>query len=115
MEGSVQPVLAQEIMLQGDATVPSPSPSPQACPVGGNAEVEGPITAKAAPVVTVSQQGKGDYLCTVTAATRIRKGNTTYTFDQLQIGWRVHVKGTMQGPSGSACQVSADEIMVQQN
>lgn len=106
-----QMVLAHEIMLQDDGG--GSEPPRGSCAVGSNAEVEGLITAKGASSVTVTQQGKGDYLCLVSASTRIRKGNTTYTFAQLQGGWRVHVKGTQQGMAGNACQVNASEIKVQ--
>ena len=82
---------------------------------GGKAEVEGLITAKGGASITVTQQGKGDYLCDVAAGTPIRKGNTSYTFAQLQTGWRVHVKGTQIGLSGTACQVQASEVKVQNN
>jgi hypothetical protein len=108
-----QMVLAHEIMLQDDGGGSEPAPPRGSCAVGSNAEVEGLITAKGASSVTVTQQGKGDYLCLVSASTRIRKGNTTYTFAQLQGGWRVHVKGTQQGMAGNACQVNASEIKVQ--
>lgn len=114
-EGTVQPVLALEIKLQGDTPSPSPSPSPSSCTAGAKAEVEGLITAKGASDITVNQQAKGDYLCEVSASTQIRKGNTSYTLAQLQLGWRVHVKGTTLGLAGSACRVRADEIMVQNN
>ncbi len=116
-QGTSQAVLALEIMLQGPGPSPSPSasPSPSVCAVGANAEVEGLITAKAASSITVNQQAKGDFLCDVSASTRIRKGNTSYTLAQLQLGWRVHVKGTTQGLAGTACRVTADEIMVQNN
>ncbi|HET9315628.1 MAG TPA: carboxypeptidase-like regulatory domain-containing protein [Vicinamibacteria bacterium] len=110
-----QMVLAHEIILQGDDDGSAPVPPRGSCAVGSNAEVEGLITGKGASSVTVTQQGKGDYLCLVSSSTRIRKGNTTYTFAQLQGGWRVHVKGTQQGMAGNACQVSASEIKVQQN
>ncbi len=117
-EQPAQIVLASEIKLQGPAA-PSPSPSPSpttsACTAGAKAEVEGLITAKGGNSITVNQQAKGDYLCEVGASTRIRKGNTSYTLAELQLGWRVHVKGTMQGLAGSACRVTADEIMVQNN
>jgi len=114
-DSASQRVLAQEIMLQGGGTGGS-SPTPSAaCAAGANAEVEGIITGKGGSSVTVTQQAKGDYLCLVSAGTRIRKGNTTYTFAELQTGWRVHVKGTQQGLSGSACQVTASEIKVQNN
>jgi Domain of unknown function (DUF5666) len=118
-EPGVTPVLASEIKLQGPEASPSPGPSPSPGSTcfapGANAEVEGKITAKGGSDITVNQQGKGDYQCFVSAGTRIRKGNTTYTFDQLATGWRVHVKGTGLGASGTLCQVQADEIMVQQN
>jgi hypothetical protein len=107
-----QRVLAQEIKLQGDEGTSTPNPS-ASCAAGANAEVEGIITGKGGSSVTVRQQAKGDFLCLVSGSTRIRKGNTTYTFAELQSGWRVHVKGTQQGLSGSACQVSATEIKVQ--
>lgn len=113
-----QTVLAHEIKLQGGSddsvgATPAPAPPQGSCAVGGKAEVEGIITSKRASSVTVTQQSKGDFLCLVSASTRIRKGNTTYTFEQLQAGWRVHVKGTQQGVAGSACQVTASEIKVQ--
>jgi hypothetical protein len=109
-----QRVLAQEIKLQGDEGTSTPNPS-ASCAAGANAEVEGIITGKGGSTVTVRQQAKGDFLCLVSGSTRIRKGNTTYTLADLQAGWRVHVKGTQQGLSGSACQVSATEIKVQNN
>jgi hypothetical protein len=112
---TTQVVLAQEIKLQGEESGSEPQPPRGSCAAGSNAEVEGLITGKGASSVTVTQQGKGDYLCLVSSSTRIRKGNTTYTFAQLQGGWRVHVKGTQQGMSGNACQVSASEIKVQSN
>lgn len=117
----VTPVLASEIKLQGPEASPSPSPGPTPSPEskcfapGANAEVEGKITAKGAGDITVAQQGKGDFQCFVSAGTPIRKGNTTYTFDQLQTGWRVHVKGTGLGESGGVCLVQASEVKVQQN
>jgi hypothetical protein len=122
MEGTTQPVLAEEIKLQGDAVEPGqdpsggdddPAPSGK-CAAGQKVEVEGPIGAKSGTTITVNQQGKGAYACEVGGA-RIRKGNTTYTADQLQVGWRVHVSGTSQGESGGACRVSASEVKVQQN
>lgn len=110
-----QPVLAQEIILQGSQGNQDPAPPPQAsgCPTGPNVQVEGKITAKGGSSLTVFQQGKGDFACLVSASTRIRKGNTSYTFGQLQVGWRVHVSGVGLGASGGACQVSAEEVKVQ--
>jgi hypothetical protein len=119
-QGNTQAVLAMEIKLQGPggpspSPSPSPSASPSACAVGSKTEVEGLIKAKDASSITVNQQAKGDFLCDVSASTPIRKGNTSFTLAQLQIGWRVHVKGMAQGFTGTACRVTADEIMVQNN
>jgi hypothetical protein len=109
-----QQVLAHEIKLQGGGDDGGGTTPPRGnCAAGSNAEVEGLISGKGAGSIMVTQQAKGDYLCLVSASTRIRKGNTTYTFDQLQNGWRVHVKGTQQGLAGTACQVTASEIKVQ--
>jgi hypothetical protein len=111
-EGATQPVLASEIKLQddGDGT------QSLSCAAGAKAEVEGTISTIAAPVVTVAQQGKGLYSCTVGAGTPIRKGNKTYVFADLKTGWRVHVKGTAQGFGATgACNVTASEVMVQQD
>ena len=80
---------------------------------GEKAEVEGNISAKAAGAIKVAQQGKGAFECEVSASTRIRKGNKTFTFDDLAVGMHVHVSGTGLGPSGSVCRVSADEIKIQ--
>jgi hypothetical protein len=115
----VTPVLASEIKLQGPEASPSPEPSPspgsKCFAAGAKAEVEGKIVAKGGSDITVAQQGKGDYQCLVNADTPIRKGNTSYTFDELQTGWRVHVKGTGLGESGGVCRVQAQEVKVQQN
>jgi hypothetical protein len=109
-----QQVLAHEIKLQGGGDDGGGTTPPRGnCAAGSNAEVEGLISGKGAGSIMVTQQAKGYYLCLVSASTRIRKGNTTYTFDQLQNGWRVHVKGTQQGLAGTACQVTASEIKVQ--
>jgi hypothetical protein len=119
--GGVTAVLASEIMLQEPEVAPSPSPEPTPSPEskcfapGAKAEVEGKITAKGGGDITIAQQGKGDFQCFVGAGTPIRKGNTTYTFDQLQPGWRVHVSGTGLGESGDLCLVQASEVKVQQN
>lgn len=115
-EAKGQPVLAHEILLQGPASAPGPTPMPPttaACPTGPNTQVEGLIQSKGAASIVVSQQGKGDFQCDVGSSTRIRKGNTTYTLAQLQPGLRVHVSGQGLGAAGSLCRVAADEIKVQ--
>jgi hypothetical protein len=80
---------------------------------GARVEVEGTISSKGSSSITVFQQGKGSYLCQVGGGTSIRKGNKSYSFGQLQNGWRVHVKGDSQGSSGGACSVASREIQVQ--
>jgi hypothetical protein len=113
--GGGQQVLAHEIKLQGAGNGGGDDDGNTSwCPASGKkAEVEGKITAKGAADITVSQQGKGDYLANVDASTRIRKGNTTLTFDQLAVGNRVHVKGSSLGLSGEACGVQASEVKLQ--
>jgi hypothetical protein len=112
LEGSVQPVLAAEIKLQDDED----DDETFACVAGARAEVEGKISLKTGTTLTVSQTGKGLFDCDVPPGTPIRKGNTSYTFDQLQVGWRVHVKGTVVALlSTGACQVTASEVKVQQD
>jgi hypothetical protein len=112
LEGGVQPVLAAEIKLQDDED----DDDAFACLAGARAEVEGKISGKTASSITVSQTGKGLFDCDVPPGTPIRKGNTGYTFDQLQVGWRVHVKGTVVALlSTGACQVTASEVKVQQD
>jgi hypothetical protein len=112
-------VSGSQATLEGPPSITpgaSPSPTQQQCAaVGGKAEIEGTITATAASSITVFQEGevKGNYVCQVSGATRIRKGNKTFTLGQLQIGGRVHVSGTGLGMSGGMCQVRADEIKVQ--
>lgn len=113
-EGSTQPVLAHEIKLQGDDGEDTPGPGKTNCAAGQKVEVEGTINAKAGSNITVNQQGKGLFACEVGTA-RIRKGNTSFTVDQLQVGWRVHVSGTGLGESGGMCRVSASEVKVQQD
>lgn len=109
-DGSTQEVLAREIKLQGDDDDNVGS----TCRAGDKAQVEGIVSGKEPGLLTVNQQGKGLFLCEVTEGTRIRKGNTEYPFDDLQVGWRVHVKGTKTGVEGDACGVRASEVKVQQ-
>lgn len=113
-EGGVQPALAHEIKLQGASTGSDDPVGRSFCPdAGRKAEVEGRITAKGASDVTVFQTGKGEFLAMVNAGTRIRHGNTTYTFEQLAVGNRVHVKGRSTGLAGDTCGVDASEIKLQ--
>jgi hypothetical protein len=94
----------------------STSPSQQKCfSAGQKAEVEGRISQKGASDIAVFQKGqvKGDYLCKVSASTKIRKGNKTFTFDDLKVGDRVHVSGRGAGMNGGACVVDAEEIKLQ--
>jgi hypothetical protein len=113
-DAAAQAVLAHEIKLQGDDLADDPAGSDPRVQCSGSVQVEGPISAKAGSTITVNQQGKGLFACEVGSA-RIRKGNTSYTAAQLEVGWRVHVSGTAQGSSGGACRVVASEVKVQQN
>ena len=117
MEAGTQPVLAHEIKLQGGDNSTGGGDDPVSrsfCPdAGRKAEVEGKITAKGASDITVFQQGKGSFLALVDGGTRIRKGNTTYTLEQLAVGNRVHVKGTSLGLISETCSVDASEIKLQ--
>ena len=106
----------------GSQPSPSPSPAPSPTPpppgtecvgVGQHAEVEGNVSEKGATDITVHQNGHGDFLCIVSSSTRIRHGNKTFTFDQLQVGDHVHVTGTGLGAVNGSCQVQADEIKIQ--
>jgi hypothetical protein len=109
-----QQVLAREIKLQGPADGDDDAGPKSFCPdAGRKAEVEGKITAKGGADITVFQQGKGDFLANVDSSTRIRKGNTTLSFEQLAVGNRVHVKGSSLGLSGDTCGVQATEVKLQ--
>jgi hypothetical protein len=94
---------------------PGPSPSPRDfCFVAGaKAEVEGNIAAEDTSSITVTQHGKGDFLCQVAPSTRIRHGNTSLTLADLKVGSHVHVSGTGLGSLDGVCQVSVAEIKLQ--
>ena len=90
------------------------SPEQSKCfTAGEKAEVEGNISKKGSAEITVFQQGKGDYVCKVTASTSIRHGNTTFALADLKVGDHVHVSGKGLGSSAGACVVSAEEIKLQ--
>ena len=98
----------------GDDDNGSSAPVASKCfAAGDKAEVEGHISAKGSKDITVAQQGKGDYLCQVSATTRIRHGNATFVFADLKIGDHVHVSGTGLGLSGGVCRVAASEVKIQ--
>jgi len=105
-------------------TVP-PNPGPGQPPpqglcfsAGAKAEIEGLIVEKEGASsgfigsVTVAQQGKGNFLCEVSSATRIRKGNRELTLNDLGLGSRVHVSGTGMTAT-TVCRVEAVEIKLQ--
>jgi hypothetical protein len=86
------------------------------CPAAGaSVEIEGTIASRGVTTILVHQQGRKDFVCQVNRVTKIRKGNKSYTFSQLQNGWRVHVKGTAlpNSISSVACTATAREIKVQ--
>lgn len=110
-------VSGHQAEFEGDNTGSSPGSSPPTASkcfaAGEKAEVEGNIKAKGSADITVAQQGKGDYVCQVTNATRIRHGNTVFVFADLKIGDHVHVSGTGLGLSGGVCRVDASEVKIQ--
>jgi hypothetical protein len=102
----------QASMDDGDDSGSAPVAS-KCFSAGQKAEVEGKIAEKGGSDITVFQQGKGDYLCRVSATTRIRHGNKTFAFSDLKVGNRVHVSGRGQGTNAGACVVEAEEIKLQ--
>lgn len=67
-------------------------------------EVEGVISAKGATTVTVNAQ-----LITVPASAVIRHGSTFFTFADLQVGDRVHIKGASTTTGAGATSVTTTE------
>jgi hypothetical protein len=49
----------------------------------------------------------------VPPGTPIRKGNRSFTFGDLMIGWRVHVTGTGMPSTGALCEIMATEVKIQ--
>lgn len=72
---------------------------------GSNQQVEGRIEAIDTTAKTFVVAGK---TITTGGSTTYRHGNTPYTFDDLKVGWRVHVAGT-PGTGG----VAANTVEVQ--
>jgi hypothetical protein len=70
----------------------------------GESDLEGLVTeVTAGPPSTLRVAGR---LVTVTAATRIRHGNTTLPFATIRVGDRVHVKGTRTAAGYDATEVN---------
>ena len=102
------------VRLSGSkAEIESEEVSDRCFSVGAKAEIEGKIESKTTDSLVVDQQGKGEFRAFVTTATRIRKGNNTLTLDELDVGARVHVKGTGRGVTDGLCSVDATEIKLQ--
>jgi hypothetical protein len=77
---------------------------------GQTQELEGPITAVSSTSITVNNASTGgDVTAMITGSTVIRKGNTTLTWDNLNIGDQVHVKTVANADST----LTATEIMLQ--
>ena len=72
----------------------------------GGEELEGRIESLPPTMTAGSLQVAGRTVVT-NGSTVIRHGGTTYTFGELEIGYRVHVKGT---PSGSSLLASSIEV-----
>ncbi len=58
-------------------------------------QLEGLILNASETEVEVDAAGKGPMVVAITAETLIRKGNHAMTPDELEVGWRVHVKASM--------------------
>ncbi len=59
---------------------------------GRSLEYEGTIKEKGDSTLTVYTSHKTEVVVAVHDDTVIRKGNTTYEFEELEVEWRVHVK-----------------------
>jgi hypothetical protein len=59
---------------------------------GRSLEYEGTIKEKGEGTLTLSTSHKTEVDVAVNDDTVIRKGHTTFTFDELEVDWRVHVK-----------------------
>lgn len=61
---------------------------------GRSLEYEGTIKEKGDSTLTIYTSHKTEVEVAVNDATVIRKGNTEYEFEELEVGWRVHVKAS---------------------
>lgn len=61
---------------------------------GRSREYEGTIKQKGDSTLTIYTSHKTEVEVAVTDATVIRKGNRTFEFEELEVGWRVHVKAS---------------------
>ena len=75
---------------------------------GRSLEYEGTIREKGESTLTIFTSHRTDVVVAVNDDTVIRKGNTTFTFEELEVDWRVHVKAfDLEGV------LTAREVMVQ--
>ena len=75
---------------------------------GRSLEYEGTIREKGESTLTIFTSHRTEVVVAVNDDTVIRKGNTTFTFEELETDWRVHVKAfDLEGV------LTAREVMVQ--
>jgi hypothetical protein len=75
---------------------------------GRSLEYEGTIREKGESTLTIFTSHRTEVVVAVNDDTVIRKGNTTFTFEELEVDWRVHVKAfDLEGV------LTAREVMVQ--
>ena len=97
-------VVAKFVMLQGGQGEGSGGENG----VTGRLELEGKLLAVSETEVEVDAAGRGPLVVSIDEYTVIRKGNRSYAPEDLQVGWRVHVKAVGDGES-----IRAIEIKVQ--
>lgn len=93
--------LASEIIVQDEGSGGA----------GTHQEIEGLVTAvdSGGGTLTVADQQLGSVTVTVNASTVIRHGQTPMALSDIHVGWRVHVKATVQADGSSL----ASEVIVQ--
>jgi hypothetical protein len=134
MEGSVQPVLATEIVLQGSgdspAATPTPAPTPASTPraaciidggtPGRSIELEGTVVGGNASAFRLDARASNPIDVLAGGATLVctpPSGPNAPTPAQcsasVTAGARVHVSGTLDSCSATAAQVTAGKVTVQ--
>lgn len=109
-KGKDQPTVPTAPTAPGNVTPPANTTPP--APITKKVELEGVIAAKGSSTITVNGQ-----VVTVPSSAVIRHGSTSFTFANLHIGDRVHVKATLTTTAGSAAASSstleASEVKLQ--
>lgn len=69
-------------------------------------EYEGTVRSASATALVIFTSHKQEVTFTITAGTVIRKGNTPIAAEDIQEGWRVHVKATAKDGTATATRVT---------